>query len=102
MLQSRKVTAGKYCVNSARKIAHEVLATDDKTVTFNTYHLDKGNSCSSPSQCTKLDFIHWVGHEATTFEMASLQYRQMEALLYVPQFPDQEVLNLRTIDPAPG
>jgi hypothetical protein len=102
MLRSRNVTAGKYYVNNARKIAREVLAIDDQTVTFNTYHLDTGNSCSSPSQCTKRDFVHWADHEATPFEMASLQNRQMEVLLYAPQFPDQEMLYLRAIDPFPG
>ena len=90
MLRSRDISVGKYYVNYARKIAREVVETDDKMVTFNTYHLDTGNSCNYPSQCTRRDFTHWADHEATPAELASLQDRLTEALLYSPQMPKRE------------
>jgi hypothetical protein len=100
MLRSRTIIVGKYYVNNARKIAREVVEMDDKTVTFNTYHLDTGNSCYSPSQCTKRDFLNWADHEATPSEMTNIRYRQMEALLYAPQLSSQEELRRITIDSA--
>jgi len=102
MLRSRDVTVSKYYVNNSRKIAREVVEMDDKIVTFNTHHLDTGNSCPSPSQCTKRDFIRWADHEATPSELASLQTRQMEALLYAPQLPNPEEQQGIAIDPAPA
>jgi hypothetical protein len=90
MLRSRDISVGKYYVNNARKIAREVIETDDKTVTFNTYHLDTGNSCSTPSQCTRRDFTHWADREATPTELAGLKDRLMEALLYSPRMPTPE------------
>jgi hypothetical protein len=102
MLRSRKVTAGKYYVNNARKIIREVLMVNNKTVTFNTYHLDTGNSCGSPSECMILDFIHWADHEATPTEMASLQYLRMEALRRAPEMPNQGELNRIVMEPALG
>lgn len=93
MLRSRKITVGKYYVNHARTIAREVLASYDKTVLFITYHLNTGNSCSSPSECLKRDFIHWADHEATPTEIASLQYHKVEAMLRAPQAPKQEKLS---------
>ena len=90
MLRSRKVTVGKYYVNSARKIAREIVEIHNKIVAFNTHHLDTGNSCPSQSQCTKQDFIQWADREASPAEIASLQYRQTEALLYAPQLPNPE------------
>ena len=100
MLRSRDISVGKYYVNNARKIAREVLETDDKTVTFNTYHLDTGNSCSYPSQCTRRDFMHWADHEATPTELASLKDRLMEALLYSPRVPAREEPQEISIDQA--
>lgn len=102
MLRNRKVTAGKYYVNNARKIVREVLAIDDKTVIFNTHHLDTGNSCGSPSECRIWDFIHWADHEATPAEMSILQDRKVEDLLYAPQDPRQEELDRYVIQPASG
>ena len=96
MLRSRSIVVGKYYVNNARKIAREVLAADDQIVTFNTHHLDTGNSCPSPSQCMKRDFIHWADHEATSAELASLQYRLVEAALYEPRWPKP-----RELQPTP-
>ena len=100
MLRSRDISVGKYYVNNARKIAREVIETDDKTVTFNTYHLDTGNSCSSPSQCTRRDFTHWADREASPAELAGLKDRLMEALLYSPQMPAPEKPQEISIDPA--
>jgi hypothetical protein len=100
MLRSRKVNAGKYYVNNARMIVREVLMINDKTVIFNTYHLDTGNSCGSPSECMILDFIHWADHEAAPAEMAGLQYHKMEALLHAPQIPNQRELNRIAMEPA--
>ena len=96
MLRNRDIAVGKYYVNNARKIAREVLGTDDQFVIFNTHHLDTGNSCPSPSQCMKRDFLHWADHEATPAEIASLQYRLGEAALYEPQWPRPKALQ-----PAP-
>jgi hypothetical protein len=90
MLRNRSVTVGKYYVNNARKIAREVLAADDQFITFNTYHLDTGNSAPSASQCTRRDFVHWADHEAHPTEIASLKLRQLEAALYEPQWPRRD------------
>jgi len=106
MLRSRDISVGKYYVNNARKIAREVIETDDKTVTFNTYHLDTGNSCSYPSQCTRRDFTHWADHEATPTELAGLKERLMEASLYSPRVPapeePQEISIDRAVTPLVG
>lgn len=83
MLRSRKVTAGKYYVNNGRKIVREVLMINDKTVIFNTYHLDTRNSCGSPSECMIPDFIRWADHEATPTEIASLQHLKGETTLHM-------------------
>jgi hypothetical protein len=96
MLRNRKVTVGRYYVNNARMIAREVVAADEQFVTFNTHHLDTGNSCPSPSQCTKRDFIHWADHEAAPSEIASLHLRQTEAALYEPQWPRPDVMQPAT------
>jgi hypothetical protein len=93
MLRSRNIAVGKHYVNNARKIAREILGIKDKIVTFNTHHLDSGNSCHSPSECTLRDFIQWANHEATHSEMTGLRYRQMEAALYAPQWSIHEELH---------
>jgi len=90
MLRNKNIIVGKFYVNKARKTARQVLETDQHMVVFYNHHLNTGNSCHSPSQCTKRDFIDWADHEATPTELASLQYRQMEDLLYVPQSPNKE------------
>jgi len=87
MLRNRDVTVGKCYVNNGRKVAREVTRADEKTVIFNTYHLDTGNSCGSPSECTRQDFTRWADHEATPAEMASLPYQEMDALFRAPQLP---------------
>ncbi len=78
MLQKRDVTAGKIYVDQGRRIAREVLRTGEKIVLFNNYHLDTGNSCGSPSECTVQDFVHWASDEASPSELAFLQARHAE------------------------
>jgi hypothetical protein len=82
MLRKRDVTVGKFYVNNERRIAREVLRTNRQTITFNTYHLDTGCSCGSPSECTVEGFVRWASSEASPAELAYLQYRAMEAQLY--------------------
>ena len=90
ILRNRNVAVGKSWVNNVRKIAREVLAITVNIVTFNTHHLDTGNSCHSPSECTLRDFISGADHEATSSEMSHLRYRQMEDTLYAPQWTNAE------------
>ncbi|MEP7135909.1 MAG: hypothetical protein ABI904_13345 [Chloroflexota bacterium] len=72
MLRKQDITAGKWYVNNYRTVAREVVSTDKQTVKFYTYHLDTGNSCDSPSECTKQNFIRWADHEASTTEIDSV------------------------------
>jgi len=88
MLRKHDITVGKYYVNNTRRIAREVLKADENTILFDTYHLNNGNSCGSPSECTKQDFIHWADREATVAESASLRYMKVDAQLYAPQIPN--------------
>jgi len=101
MLRRQEVTIGKCYVNDARNIAREVVSANDETVRFNNYHMETGNSCGSPSECARDEFIHWADREATPAEMASLQYQEMDALFSAPQTMSLEDLdhNLE-IDPA--
>jgi len=92
MLRKHDITVGKYYVNNTRRIAREVLKANENTILFDTYHLNTGNSCGSPSECTKQDFIHWADREATVAESASLRYMKVDAQLYAPQIPNQENL----------
>jgi len=92
MFRKQAITAGKYYVNNARRIAREVLRTNENIILFNTYHLNTGNSCGSPSECTKQDFIHWADREATVAESASLRYMKADAQLHAPQIQNQESL----------
>ena len=85
MLRDRIITVGKCYVNNHRKIAREVLEANDEIVKFNTFHLVTGNSCGSPSECTKHDFINWVDREVSPAEAASLESHEMDAWLYAPQ-----------------
>lgn len=79
MLRKRDVIVGKFYVNNERRIAREVVRTGERTVAFNTYHLDTGNSCGSPSECLVEDFMRWANGEASPTELAFLQYQSMEA-----------------------
>jgi hypothetical protein len=81
MLESQKVSTGKYYVNRSKKIIREVVMINGQTVLFNTHHLDTGNSCGSPSECMFMDFLKWADHEATPAELTSLQYRKGESSL---------------------
>jgi len=85
MLRNRSITAGKCYVNNTRKVAREVLTASDQTIKFNTYHLDTGNSCGSPSECTKPDFIRWADREASPAEMTSLKNQEVDAQFRAPQ-----------------
>jgi hypothetical protein len=77
MLQKQDVTVGKIYVNQGRRIAREVLRAGEKTVLFYNYHLDTGNSCGSPSECTVQDFVRWASDEASPAELAFLGARHM-------------------------
>ena len=79
MLREQDVIAGKFYVNRERKVAREVLGTSRRTVTFNTYHLDTGNSCGSPSECLVEDFVRWASREVSSTELGFLQYQGMAA-----------------------
>src|SRR5260221_4981735 len=46
MLRRQDVTVGKWYVNNKRNVARAVLGADEKTVQFNTHHLNSSNSCS--------------------------------------------------------
>lgn len=85
MLRIGNVVVGNYYVDSKRRIARQVLKIADGTITFNTYHLDNGNSTGYPSICLKTDFINWADHEATPKEVTTLQQNEMEARLHSPQ-----------------
>ncbi len=82
MLRKHDVTVGKFYVNNERRIAREVLQTSRQTVKFNTYHLDTGNSCGSPSECTLQDFIRWANDEASPAELAFLQVHHSRVQSY--------------------
>jgi hypothetical protein len=88
MLERQTVTVGKCYVNNQRKVAREVVGADLETVRFITYHLDTGNSCGSPSECTRQDFIQWADREASPAEIARLQSKGMDALFRAPQAPN--------------
>jgi hypothetical protein len=85
MVGKRKVIVGKFYVNNERRIAREVVRTSEQTITFNTYHLDTGCSCGSPSECLARDFLSWANGEASPTELAFLQYRSMEALFHAAE-----------------
>jgi hypothetical protein len=65
MLRRQDVTVGKWYVNNKGNVARAVVRVDEKTVQFNTHHLNSGNSCGSASECTMADFVRWADHEAT-------------------------------------
>ena len=73
MLRGQNIKVGKWYVNTKRNVARAVVGLDEKTIQFNTHHLNSGNSCGSASECTKADFIRWADHEATPAEVAKLK-----------------------------
>jgi CheY-like chemotaxis protein len=73
MSRRQDVTVGKWYVNNTRNVARAVLGADEKTVQFNTHHLNSGNSCGSPSECTRLEFVRWADREAWPSETISQQ-----------------------------
>jgi hypothetical protein len=93
MLRRPEVTIGKCYVNDARNIAREVVSANDETVRFYNYHMMTGNSCGSPSECARDEFIRWADREATPAEMASLHYQEMDALFSVSQPPSLKELD---------
>jgi len=100
MVRKRDITVGKCYVNSDRKVARGVLGANDKIVSFNTYHLDTGNSCDSPSECTRQNFIRWADHEATPAEIAILESHETEALFRAPRSSNRaELKHGVAIDP---
>ena len=84
MLRNQDVIVGKFYVDQGRRIAREVLQTSKKIITFNNYHLDTGNSCGSPSECTVQDFMRWANDEASPAELAFFQDRQIDRQSYAP------------------
>jgi CheY-like chemotaxis protein len=73
MLRRQDVLVGKWYVNNKRNVARAVVRVDEKTIQFNTHHLNNGNSCGSPSECTRLDFMRWADREASHTETLSRQ-----------------------------
>jgi len=101
MLGIQVVSVGKWYVNNKRKVARAVLEAGGETVQFNTHHLDSGNSCGSPSVCTRQEFVRWADREASPAETASLQNQKMEAELRAPQSSNWEALEYGAeIDPG--
>jgi len=84
MLRTRKVIVGNYYVDGRRQIARHVLKITNDTITFNTHHLDNGNSTGYPSICLKSDFLQWADHEATPREITILRNHEMESNLRSP------------------
>ena len=84
MFQKQDVIVGKFYVNNERRIAREVLKTGKQFILFNTYHLDTGFSCGSPSECKVQDFVRWAHAEASPAELAFLQNQITEARYYEP------------------
>ena len=80
MLHSREVSAGKFYVDRARRIAREVLEVKKNVIIFITYHLDTGASAGNPSECMKQHFTNWADREATLNEMTNLRSRKMHLL----------------------
>ena len=100
MLHRGDIIVGKCYVDNERKIARLVLGVDRKTVKFNTYHMDTGNSCGSPSEWSGQEFNHWADHEATPAEIAKLGSHEREALFRAPQSSNQaELKHGKVIDP---
>lgn len=79
MSTSKKVTAGKYYVNNARRIARKVVKVQNNIVFFINYHKDTGRSNGVPNECPKEHFTKWAEREATLTETTSLQHEKMYA-----------------------
>ena len=79
MLRKRDIIVGKFYVNDERRVAREVLRISRQTVTFNTNHLDTGNSCGSPSEDLVQDFVRRANHEVSPLELAFLQQQRRDA-----------------------
>jgi hypothetical protein len=73
VLREQDIAPGKFYVNNGRRVAREVLRVKDQVIVFNTHHLDTGNSCGSPSECSRQDFTNWADHEASPSEIARVQ-----------------------------
>ena len=73
MVRRQDIMVGKWYVNNKRNVARAVVRADEKTIQFNTHHLNSGNSCGSPSECTRLEFIRWADREASVAETGSQQ-----------------------------
>src|SRR5260221_10747751 len=101
MLQRQDVTVGKWYVNNKRNVARAVLEADEKTVQFNTHHLNSGNSCGSPSECTRLDFVRWADREAWPSETISQQRIAKEKTEFFTSGRRQLVMEFQ-IGPANG
>jgi len=71
MLRGQIVTVGKWYVNTKRNVARAVVGVDEKTIQFDTHHLNSGNSCGSASECTRLEFMRWADREASRAETGS-------------------------------
>jgi len=89
MLRRQTITVGKWYVNNRRNVARAVVRADEDTVQFNTHHLNSGNSCGSPSECTRLDFVRWADREASPSETIS------------PFFPSRQMQIADAISSAP-
>jgi len=85
VLREQDITPGKFYVNNGRRVAREVLRVKDQVIVFNTHHLHTGNSCGSPSECSRQDFTKWADHEASPSEVANVQYQSMNARIRTPQ-----------------
>lgn len=79
MVRRRDLITGKFYVDRGYKIAREVLRISRQTITFNTYHLDTGNSCGTPSECLIDHFVRWASREVLPGTLAFLQDLAMEA-----------------------
>ncbi len=84
MLRKRDIAVGKFYVNAGRKVAREVLRANGEVIVFNTYHLNTGYSCGSPSECNMQDFARWADREASFTEVASAQYQEQEERFRAP------------------
>ncbi len=78
MLQKQDLIAGKFYVDQGRRIALEVLRAGEKIILFNNYHLDTGNSCGSPCECTVQDFVRRACDEASKSELAFLKVHHID------------------------
>ncbi len=79
MLQKQDLIVGKFYVNPGRRIARQVLQAGENIIAYYNFHLDTGNSCGSPCECTVQDFMRWADDEARPEELAFLQVRRIDA-----------------------